>query len=219
VTVVADVDTGATQSAVIRLVCAMVVLAALAVGVSDQTFLWGEVAVLERTNDLPTWAGWPLRLVMQLGTLWVALVVVALVAWWTRDRGPGPAVAVLVAALVGFRLDNVIKDVIDRPRPPAVLADLQVRETIGGFGFPSGHTTMAFALAAALHSSLPHRWRWVPWVIAIIVGVARMHVGVHWPADVVGGAALGTAIGSAAWLLATAAMERGARIDAPATGS
>jgi undecaprenyl-diphosphatase len=169
--------------------------------VSDQRFLWGETPLVRLANDVPTPLGWPLRVVMQLGTLVVALVVVGVVAWWTRARGPRPAGAVLLAALVAYRTDNVLKDVIDRPRPGRLVADLHLRETIGGFGFPSGHTTMAFALAASLHATLPPGRRWWVWVLASIVGVARMHVGVHWPADVVGGAALGTAVGTTAWLL------------------
>lgn len=201
-------DLTPARAALVRLVVAVVALAALTVAISDQTFLRGEVGLLEAVNDVPTWAGWPLRVVMQLGTLWVALVVVALTAWRTARRGPAPSVAVLVAALIAFRLDNVLKDIVERPRPPAVLEGLHVRETIGGFGFPSGHTTMAFALAAALHPALPPRWRWAVWALAAVVGAGRLHVGVHWPMDVVGGAALGTAIGSAAWLLVTALVDR-----------
>jgi undecaprenyl-diphosphatase len=177
------------------------VLVGLAVAVSDQTFLRGEVAILQLVNDVPTWAGWPLRIVMLLGTLLVALVVVAVVAWLTRRRGPAPAGVVLAAVLIAYRADNVMKDLIARPRPPAVLRGLHVRETIGGFGFPSGHTTTAFALAAAVTPIVPRPWRGVLWLLAAIVGVARLHVGVHWPADVVGGAALGTAIGSGVWLV------------------
>lgn len=196
--------TGTARGALVRLAISIAVLVGLMVAVSDQTFLRGEVAVLELANDVPTTAGWPLRVVMQFGTLWVALVVVAAVAWWTRARGPGPTLAVLVAVLIAFRLDNVLKDIVDRPRPPAVLEGLHVREAIHGFGFPSGHATMAFALAASLHPTLPRPWRWVAWALALVVGVARMHVGVHWPADVMGGAALGTAIGTSAWLLVAA---------------
>jgi undecaprenyl-diphosphatase len=187
--------------ALLRLTLALAALAALAFAVSDQTFLRGEVGLLDAVNDLPTVAGWPLRAVMQLGTLAVALTVTAGAAWLTRDLGRRPALAMLVAVLVAFRVDNVLKDVIDRPRPPAVLDDLHVREAASGFGFPSGHTTMAFALAASIHSLLPRRWRWVAWSLAAVVGVARMHVAAHWPADIAGGAALGTAVGTAAWLL------------------
>ena len=178
----------------------MAVLLALSVAVSDQTFLTGEAAVVEALNDVPTPVGWPFRIVMQLGTLWVALVVVAAVAWCTRRQGWRPAGAVLAAVLIAFRLDNLIKEVIDRPRPSAVLVGLHVREHIGGFGFPSGHTTMAAALAASLHPLVAPRWRWLPWALAVVVGLARMHVGVHWPADIAGGFALGTAVGTAAWL-------------------
>ena len=184
-----------------RLGGSLTVLGVLSILVADQTFLRGETAVLQAANDIPTAPGWPLRVVMQLGTLWVALVVVAVTAWATRARGVGAALAVAVAVAIAFRLDNVLKDVIDRPRPPGMVDGLHVRETIGGFGFPSGHTTMAFALAASLHPAVATRWRWIVWTLAAVVGVARMHVGVHWPADIVGGAALGTAIGTTAWLL------------------
>lgn len=188
-----------TSRAVVLAVGAFAVLAA---AVSDQRYLVAETALLEAANDLPTAAGWPLRVVMQLGTLWAGLAIAAVVALWSRSTGPTLAIA--VAVLVAFRLDNVLKDVIDRPRPPAVVDGLHVREHIAGYGFPSGHTTMAFAIAAALHWLLPPRWRWVPWTLAAVVGLARMHVGVHWPADVLGGAALGTAIGLAAGALAAA---------------
>lgn len=188
-----------------RLCVSLAVLGCLIVAVSDQVFLRGETAVLQAANDIPTSLGWPLRVVMQLGTLWVALGVVTITALTTRARGVGPALAVLVAVAIAFRLDNVLKDVVDRPRPTGMVDGLHVRETIGGFGFPSGHTTMAFALAASLHPSVGPRWRWVLWTLATIVGLARMHVGVHWPVDVVGGAALGTAIGTAAWLLVSSA--------------
>lgn len=210
-----DADTGATHAALVRLVVSVAALVVLTVAVSDQTFLRGEVGLLQLVNDVPTWAGWPLRVVMQLGTLWVALAVVAATAWAGRARGAGPTLAVLLAVLVAFRLDNVLKDVIDRARPPAVLDGLHVREAIDGFGFPSGHTTMAFALAASLHATLPRAWRGPVWALAALVGVARMHVGVHWPADVAGGAALGTAIGSAAWLLVAALAGRWGAVGAP----
>jgi undecaprenyl-diphosphatase len=187
----------------LRLVGSLTVLGTLAVAVSDRRYLTGEAAVVEALNGVPTAAGWPLRVVMQLGTLWAGITVAAAVARWVR-----PVLAtwvVLLAVVVAFRLDNVLKDVVERPRPPGQIDGLHVRESIDGFGFPSGHSTMAFALAAALHPMVAARWRWAPWVLALVVGLGRMHVGVHWPLDVVGGAALGTAIGSAAWLVVVAA--------------
>jgi membrane-associated phospholipid phosphatase len=181
----------------------LVVLAVLTMAVSDQAFLVGETASLQAINEIPSALGWQLRVVMELGTVRVALLVVAATGWCTRDRGPVPAVTVLVAATTAYWLDDVIKGIVERPRPAGLVADLHVREHIGGFGFPSGHTTMAWAIAASLHPTLPVRWRPIAWVLAALVGLARMYVGVHWPADAVGGAALGIAIGSASWLLMT----------------
>jgi undecaprenyl-diphosphatase len=179
---------------------AVAALVALALVASDQRVLWGEAGAVEAVNGLPDAVGWPARAVMQLGTLWVALVVVAVVAWRTRAHGWAPTVALAVAVALAFRLDNVLKAVIERPRPPAELDGLDVREHISGFAFPSGHTTMAAALAAALHPVLPRRWRPVAWAIVLVVGLARLHVGVHWPLDVAGGIALGVALGALAWL-------------------
>jgi undecaprenyl-diphosphatase len=197
-------DAPPRRSAVV-LALATAVLGLRAVGVSDQRVLVGETGLVEAVNAVPTWVGWPFRVVMQLGTLWAALVAVAALAWRTwRSHGPAPTIALALSVAVAYRLDNVIKAVIERPRPSAVVVGLDVREHIGGPAFPSGHTTMACAVAAALHPVLPTRWRVVVWSLAAVVAVTRLHVGVHWPLDLLGGVALGTAIAAASWLLVTA---------------
>lgn len=176
-------------------------VAGLGVVVSRHPVLPGEVAVVEAAVAVPTWLGWPFRIVMQLGTLVAGLLVTAGVAWWRRRQGMlGPA-AVLVAVLVAYRLDNVVKEIVERPRPYVELPGLHERERAGSFAYPSGHTTMAVAVAAALHPILPRRGRIVAWVLAAIVAVTRIHVGAHWPTDLVGGAALGLTIAAASWLV------------------
>ncbi len=93
------------------------------------------------------------------------------------------------------------KEVVERPRPQGLVDDLVVRDDASGFGYPSSHAAVAFAVAAALSAALPRQWRLLAWALAAVVGLARLYVGVHWPADVVGGAALGIAVGSAAALI------------------
>jgi undecaprenyl-diphosphatase len=188
-------------TAAVCLSAAVVVLAGLAAAASDQRILWGEVGAVEEVNGLPDVAGWPLRAAMQLGTLWAAVLVVAVMAGITRASGWSPALAAGIAVALAFRLDNVLKAVIERPRPPAVLDGLDLRDHLDGFAFPSGHTTMAAALAAGLHPTVPPRWRWAPWTLVVLVGAGRLHVGVHWPLDVLGGIALGVSIGALAWLV------------------
>lgn len=160
----------------------------------------GEVAGWERTlfqagNQAPSWLYRPLWLVMQLGNVGVALGValVALVA----TRRWRPPVAVLIATLVSWQLAKYVKQVVGRGRPTALLPDVVLPGLDeSGLGFVSGHSAVAFSLATVLAPYVPRRWRWLPYVIAAVVAVARVHVGVHLPLDVVGGAALGIGIGA-----------------------
>jgi undecaprenyl-diphosphatase len=70
-----------------------------------------------------------------------------------------------------------------------------------GNGYPSGHTTVAFAVATLVAGSLRGRWRVVPYVLATLVGIGRLYFGAHLPLDVVGGALLGVAVGTLARFL------------------
>ena len=63
-----------------------------------------------------------------------------------------------------------------------------------GASFPSGHAAMSFAGATFLALAAP---RLAPalFVLAAAVAYSRVYVGVHYPLDVVAGAALGAAVG------------------------
>lgn len=56
--------------------------------------------------------------------------------------------------------------------------------------FPSGHATVAFALATVLGLLAP-RWFWPALVLAAAVGVSRVGLGAHYPSDVIAGAIMG----------------------------
>lgn len=65
--------------------------------------------------------------------------------------------------------------------------------------FPSGHTTSAFAFAAAISSETQKWWPRSRWIIgpvlyggAALTGVSRIYDEAHWASDVMGGAAIGT---------------------------
>jgi len=64
-----------------------------------------------------------------------------------------------------------------------------VSETLGN-SFPSGHGVFFFALAMSLF--FYHR-KWGIWyfVLAALMGIARIAAGVHWPIDIIGGALIG----------------------------
>jgi undecaprenyl-diphosphatase len=64
-----------------------------------------------------------------------------------------------------------------------------------GLGFVSGHTAVAFAVAAVASPYLDRRGRALAYGLALVVGLARIQVSAHLPLDVVGGAALGYTVG------------------------
>jgi undecaprenyl-diphosphatase len=146
------------------------------VGVLDPVFVAATVvgyAGLVWVVLAPTLAAWARRPVLR-----TTLVTAATV--WTAD---------LVAA--------VLKAVTDRPRPfERMDVDVLVAGTVGS-SMPSGHATTAFAGALIL-SLLVGRWVPALFALAVLVAASRVYVGVHYPLDVVAGAALGLAAGLAA---------------------
>ena len=136
-----------------------------------------------------------LWLPMQFGSA-VAAPAVAVAAWvaWQRWR---PAAGALVVGLGAWEAAKLVKSVVERGRPAAVIPGYVARPgaPADGLGFVSGHSTVAFALAAVTAPYLPLPGRVAVYGLATIVGLARVHVGAHLPLDVIGGAALGSLMG------------------------
>ncbi|MFN8041221.1 MAG: phosphatase PAP2 family protein [Acidimicrobiales bacterium] len=158
-----------------------------------------EQRAFEAVNGAPDLLGTLLWPVMQLGVFW-AVPVVAMVAWLVWNR-PAPAATAAFAGFAAWALAKAGKVLVDRGRPSAFL-EANVREAgLSDFGFPSGHSAVAFALATALAPWLGPRWRIAGYGAAVLVALARLVVGAHLPLDVVGGAAIGVACGLVARLV------------------
>lgn len=59
-----------------------------------------------------------------------------------------------------------------------------------GWSFPSGHAAWFFALAMTVWY-VNRKWGIWYFALAVIMGVARVYAGVHWPLDIIGGVVVG----------------------------
>jgi undecaprenyl-diphosphatase len=125
-------------------------------------------------------------------------VGVALAALTSARRRPRLALQIAIGSLGGVSAELCIKRIFKRERP-ALLAHLEeVRST----SFPSGHSMAASSLylTLAFVASRSRRLRAhrglalaAAGSLASAIGASRVYLGVHWPTDVLGGLALGTA--------------------------
>jgi len=159
----------------------------------------GDVAAWERTvfraiNNLPDFLYPPVWVVMQFGSFWAIVAVGAVALAFRRFR---LAVGLAIAGVSVYLLAEVLKAIVDRPRPAALLSDVHIRGAAPtGNGFPSGHASVACALAMIAWLWFGPRLRWTFIAAAVVVCFARIYVGAHLPLDVIGGAALGVASGA-----------------------
>lgn len=174
----------------LRLGLAGAAVLALGALVAARTVLAGEVGLVEAANDLPRPVVDALEVVMQLGARPAILLVPLVAAVLADGRRVRVAVAVLVAGGAAWYATAQVKDVVDRPRPEALGAEVEVLDHARGRGFPSSHTGVATALlvSAALALRRPVA---AALALGALVGLARMAVGVHLALDVVGGLGLG----------------------------
>ncbi len=96
------------------------------------------------------------------------------------------------SALAAGVISTGLKHTINRVRPFDAYRDIQPATTADSPSFPSGHTSAAFSSATSLSIAFP---KWyvitVSYGWAMAVGYSRMHLGVHYPSDVLAGALVG----------------------------
>lgn len=159
-----------------------------------------ELAVCRRFNRAVRLAG--LLRVFQIasrlgdGVLWYSLV--AVLALFFGDTGRLVALQCAVAGVSGLIIYRLLKNVLVRERPYMTHAAIVCAgKPLDRFSFPSGHTLHAVSFTLVVCSTLP-LFALVLLPAAVLIALSRVVLGLHYPSDVLAGAALGAVIGSAA---------------------
>src|SRR5262249_55077748 len=139
------------------------------------------------------------HLFLPAGIVIAVVLIAGYVVAWTRSVLPMAAGA--VAAGAAWALANAAKVIANRPRPYEVVADAVLRQQPAlGTSFPSPPTAVTVAVVIALVPFLPRVLGWAAIAYAALMGWSRVYLGVHYPLDVLAGAGIGLAVGSAVLL-------------------
>ncbi|MEU9730936.1 phosphatase PAP2 family protein [Streptomyces sp. NPDC048002] len=152
-------------------------------------------------KDAPPWFDRVMEYVGEYGLL-LAVVLLVLWCWWSVRRRGGEDAASSVAALVWAPLAaavavlvNVpIRGFVERPRPFLDHQGLEV--LVSGktdFSFVSDHATITMAMGVGLFVA-NRKFGLFGIALGLLEGFCRVYMGVHYPTDVIGGFALGTAV-------------------------
>lgn len=127
-----------------------------------------------------------------LGSFWILLALLLLCFPQDRARGVQLLLALVLSVLV---CNLLLKNLVARIRPYDINTAVQLLiASPQDFSFPSGHTSASFAAVMVLFRT---NWqgRWIALAVAILIAFSRLYLYVHFPTDVLGGAAVGTVMG------------------------
>ncbi|WP_303007632.1 phosphatase PAP2 family protein [uncultured Dialister sp.] len=123
------------------------------------------------------------------GYVWIALAVLLMTIRKCRKAGLTTMLALVINVILA---NGILKHLVQRPRPFDTYPDLQplIHEPTD-WSFPSGHSSASFAAAFVLYHYMPKKFSIPALILATLIAFSRLYLGVHYPSDVIGGAAIG----------------------------
>jgi undecaprenyl-diphosphatase len=135
--------------------------------------------------------------VSRLGDGWLWYGLIAALAIGAGEHGRHAALQMACTGIVAWLLYRVLKRRTRRPRPFRVHREVIARAPpLDEFSFPSGHTLHAVSFGIVATTWFPALA--LPLALfAVLVAMSRVVLGLHYPSDVLAGAALGAVLGLA----------------------
>lgn len=99
-------------------------------------------------------------------------------------------IPVLATGILAWGMGNLLKSIFKVNRPFITFTEVRTLVPESGFSFPSLHSTLITALAFAVYFK-NKKFGYICLFIALLIGLSRVVVGVHYPLDVLGGFILG----------------------------
>ena len=157
---------------------------------------WGFAQMDRLRATVPGLRWWVQYVITWFGSVMFFVPASLLTPWVLQRRGHSRyAIELLLSMGGGFLLNELLKALFHRPRPTTALIYQY------GLSFPSGHAMMSMAFYGCLAwLAVQHgrRWGWATALVAfaLLIGLTRVFLHVHYPTDVVAGFC-----GGAAWLV------------------
>ncbi|MDV3429638.1 MAG: phosphatase PAP2 family protein [Bacillota bacterium] len=134
-------------------------------------------------------------LITNLGSTAFTLLFSLSLILFGRDRVKAAGIESLFTLTTSSILVTYLKKRFTRPRPYWVIKNVNsFNLNLKDYSFPSGHTTAAFSIAAVLSINFPSMLILFT-SIALIVGLSRIYLAVHFPTDVLIGIIIGISFG------------------------
>ncbi len=134
--------------------------------------------------------------------IYIMIAVVAIFLFWHYKifeikntamliQGKGrEIISIFFSAGFAYGIACLLKILIHTDRPFIALSNITILFTETGYAFPSAHSTLIAALAFAVYFK-HKRLGYICFIAALLIGIARIAAGVHFPIDIVGGYVLG----------------------------
>lgn len=126
------------------------------------------------------------------GAIFISLLAIGLAVFGNYNiRKIG--IEAMIVLFISQSIVYTIKKILSRERPYKMIEHLNTFGiSLKDYSFPSGHTTASFSMATTLALNIPRIWL-ILYLLALIIGISRIYLGVHYPTDVMAGIIIGIA--------------------------